>query len=205
MSYSPTTDFLGLLRQTSGGMRTLDMPGLDFIVAGLARAGLIKLSIGLTPPIASQPTTAWFKPASPSWSAEGVLYLWNGVTAEYEVATPALWASFILPLAVGYSFQLVQSSVATIQTGATILAVQRVGPATTTLTLPNLNAQWQSGRKLQVVDFSTSVTHHVIALVTPDGSTIMQRSSWSLLSTPDQLSGIMLTPCPDLNSWIIAP
>jgi hypothetical protein len=46
---------------------------------------------------------------------------------------------------------------------------------------------------------------YTITLTTPDGSTIMQRASWQLLSSTEQLSGLMLQPSPDLNSWVIAP
>jgi hypothetical protein len=42
-------------------------------------------------------------------------------------------------------------------------------------------------------------------LTTPDGATIMQRNSLRLQSTADNLASVMLTPSPDLNSWIIAP
>lgn len=94
MSYAPTTDFLALLRLTAGGVRTERMPGLDYVVQALARAGMITLSVSQTAPIASQVTTAWFRPAVPSWNAEGTLFLWNAVTAQYELATPALWAAF---------------------------------------------------------------------------------------------------------------
>ena len=205
MSYAPTTDFLGLLRLTSNGVRSERVPGLDFAVSALARAGLINLSVSQTAPAVNQQTTAWFQPAVPTWTAEGVLYLWNLLTARYEVATPALWAAFLAPSATKYVFQSVNSGVGVALPGTTLLAVQRVGPATTSITLPNLAAQWLSGSKLQVVDFSTGVTSHVIALTTPDAATIMQKSSWALRSTADSLAGVMLQPSPDLNSWIIAP
>jgi len=95
MSYAPNTDFMALVRNTAGGERVLSMPGLDFTVAALARAGFINLSVGQTAPIADQATTAWFKPAVPSWAAEGVLYLWNVGLATYQPATPSLWKALI--------------------------------------------------------------------------------------------------------------
>lgn len=205
MSYTPAIDFLALLRQTSSGVRFDRMPGLDFTVAALARAGLLNLSIGQTAPAVNQATTAWFKPSSPSWVAEGALYLWNDVTAEYEFATPALWASIFAPIISGYSFQSVANPSQSIVAGTSLLAIQRAGPSATALVLPNLAAQWQIGRKLQIVDFSSGVTAHTITLTTPDGSTIMQKASWQLLSSADQLAGVMLQPSPDLNSWVIAP
>lgn len=93
MSYAPSTDFLALLRLLPGGVRTERMPGLDWLVAALARAGLLTLSVSQTAPTTNQSTTAWFKPALPSWTAEGALYLWNASTAAYEPATPILWAA----------------------------------------------------------------------------------------------------------------
>lgn len=205
MSYMATTDFLALLRQTSGGVRIESLPGLDFVIAALSRAGLFSVSIGQTAPNSNQTSTAWFKPASPSWSAEGQLYLWDAATSQYEPATMALWLAFLGPGLSGYSFQNVAASSALVVAGTSLLAIQRVSPVTTALTLPNLAQQFASGRKLQIVDFSTAIVRHAITLLTPDGATIMQRSSFNMLSTPDSLAGVMLTPSPDLNSWIIAP
>lgn len=95
MSYNPVTDFIALLRSTGGGVRTERMPGLDYVVSALARAGLITVSVGQTAPIANQATTVWFQPAVPSWNAEGVVWLWNATAAAYQVATPALWSLFL--------------------------------------------------------------------------------------------------------------
>lgn len=203
MSYTPNIDFLALLRRIPNGVEFAEMPGLDFTVAALARAGLINLSVGQTAPLVNQPTTAWFKPALPSWTAEGMLFLWNAAIQAYALATPLLWAAMLGPS--GNSFQSVAAGAAAINVGTTLLAVQRTAPSATVLTLPNLAAQAAAGRKLQIVDFSTSVTSHIVMLITPDGATIMQKVSWQLLSTPDQLAGVMLQPSPDLNSWIIAP
>jgi hypothetical protein len=205
MSYTPTTDFLALLRQTSGGVRVESLPGLDFVIAALSRSGLFSVSIGQTAPTSNQISTAWFKPAQPSWSAEGALYLWNAATAQYEPATMALWLAFLAPGLGGYSFQNVAAAAATVIPGTSLLAVQRAAPVATALTLPTLASQFISTRKLQIVDFSTSVTLHAITLTTPDGATIMQRNSLRLQSTADSLASVMLTPSPDLNSWIIAP
>lgn len=205
MSYTPTTDFLALLRLASGGVRTERMPGLDYVVSALARAGLITLSVGQTAPIVNQATTAWFKPALPSWTAEGVLYLYNGVTLAYEIATPALWRIFISPILSNYSFQSAPAPANVILTATSLLAVQRAAPTATSLVLPGLAAKWLAGGRLQIVDFSTAVAAHTVTLTTPDGATIMQKASWQLFSSADQLSGVTLQPSPDLNSWIIAP
>lgn len=96
MSYSPTTDFLALLRQTSGGVRTERMPGLDYLIAAMARAGMFVLSVGQTAPTSNLVSTVWIKPASPSsWAFEASIFLYNVLTAQYEPATPALWFALL--------------------------------------------------------------------------------------------------------------
>lgn len=204
MSYSATTDFLGLLRQSGNSVSMERMPGLDYIVSAMARAGLFTLSVGQTAPTSNQATTVWLKPSLPSWVAEGAVFLWNASTGAYEPATPALWSFLLAPS--GYLFQSAASATNAIGVGTTVLAVQRSNPVATALVLPNLGAQWLTGRKLQIVDFPVSLlTLHIISITTPDGATIMGRPSWGLLSTPDQLAGIMLQPAPELNAWITAP
>lgn len=204
MSYNPVTDFLGLLRQTSGGVRTERMPGLDYIVAAMARAGMFALSVGQTAPTTNQAATAWLRPSVPSWVAEGVIFLWNSNTAEYEPATPILWSN-LLSAQNASTFQSVTAVAGRVATGTSILAIQRDAPAATALTLPNLAAQFVTRRPLKIVDFSTNVVNHAISLATPDGATIMRSAGWEIISTPDQLAGVMLQPSPDLNAWIIAP
>lgn len=203
MSYNPLTDFIGLLRLSSGVANMERMPGLDYIVAALARAGLISLSVGQTPPTANQPTTVWFKPSLPSWVAEGVVFLWNASTGAYELATPALWNALLSPS--GYLFQSAAGASNVIASGVTIAAVQRTAPTATALVLPSLAGQWASGRPLKITDWSATVTNHLITLTPVDGSTIMRQMSWQLLSTADQLAGITLHAVPDLNGWVIAP
>jgi len=94
MVYDPTTDFLGLWRATTGGVEKAEMPGLDWWVVAMARAGLINLVVSGSPPTTNQPTTAWFKPHVPSYSAEGVLYLWDG--SAYVPATPDLFITYLI-------------------------------------------------------------------------------------------------------------
>lgn len=203
MSYDPTTDFLGLLRLTGGGVRSERMPGLDYIVSALARAGMINLSVGQAAPTVNQATTVWFQPAVPSWLAEGVLYIWNAVTARYEIATPALWRTIFAP---GASvFQSLPLANNAINAGVTLAAVQRAAPVNTAVVMPTIAAQYLSQRDIALIDYSTAVVNHTITVTTPDGSTIMQRAQLQLLSTADQLAGVKLRPSPDLNAWIIAP
>lgn len=93
MVFNPATDFLALWRNIAGVVSKVEMPGLDYVVAALARAGLITLSVSATAPTTSQQTTAWLQTAVPSNSAEGALQLWNG--AAYVAATPALFLDLL--------------------------------------------------------------------------------------------------------------
>jgi hypothetical protein len=202
VSYSPVTDFLALLRLEAGAAELARMPGLDYVVAALARAGVVTLYTGQNQPLANQPTTAWLKPAEPSWTSEGTLYLWNAFTSAYEVATPTLWTAILTVSLSGYVFQSADSASNTVGTLTSLLAIERASPGATTLRLPAvLN---RGGKALQIVDWSTGVVHHDITLVPAVGNTIMRRASWQLLSTPDQLAGITLQPSTELNAWVIA-
>lgn len=136
MSYGPTTDFLALLRQTSGGMRMERMPGLDWAVVALARAGMFNLAVQTTAPVVNQAATAWFKPAVPSWATEGTLFLWNPSAAEYEIATPALWSSlFVAAPAVAVVQDVTVAGPTAVLAGADIVRVMNVG-APVTLVMP---------------------------------------------------------------------
>lgn len=208
MAYSSITDFLALVRNTPGGERFTSLPGLDFVVAALARAGLITLVVSETPPVVNQQTTAWFQPSSPSWVAEGTLWLWNANIGGYAPATPALWAALIGGGGGGggggYLFQSVQAANGIIGVGTTILAVQRDAPAATSLVLPSLASQFTTGRTLKIIDWSTNVANHDITLTTPDGASIMKQNTWQMFSNAAQLASLALYPSPDLNGWVIA-
>jgi|SRR5580765_1312398 hypothetical protein len=96
MAYNFATDFVGLWRAVTGGVEKGEIPGLDFVVAALARAGILSpLVVSGTPPIVNQDTTAWFRTATPDYAAEGALYLWDSVTTTYLPATPALFLAFL--------------------------------------------------------------------------------------------------------------
>lgn len=203
MSYNPITDFLGLLRSTPGGVRQASIPGLDYVLSALARAGLITLYAGQVAPTANQATTVWLKPASPSWSAEGVLYLWDAATAAYEIATPALWQALFTAPSSGAAFQTLSvDGAVNVSTG--ILAIEKIAPATTTLTLPSV-ALRANRQPLRIVDWSTNVVNHAISLVQNGSDTIMKAALWKVYSTPDQVGGIELTPVVELGAWIITP
>lgn len=201
MSYDPTVDFLGLSRLVSGAVRAERMPGLDYTVAALARAGLISLSVGQTAPIVNQPTTAWFRPSVPSWVAEGTLFLWDPTLLAYALATPALWTALLAPGA--YLFQSVTTPTAAVASNVTLLGIQRASPATTGITLPPVATR--AGRALQVVDWSSAVVGHAVTLTPFGAETIMRLPAFNLFSTADQLAGVTLQPSTDLNGWVIAP
>jgi hypothetical protein len=201
MSYSPATDFIALLRQTGSEVELARMPGLDYTLSALARAGLFALSIGQTEPIVNQPTTVWLQPAVPTWTAEGVVRLWNAFTGAYEVATPDLWNALLQGVA--YTFQSATAVSNSVDARTSLLAIQRATPSTTALILPTVVSR--NGKELQIVDWSTAVTNHVITLRPSTGQTIMRLATWQLRSTADQLAGITLYPSTDLNGWVIAP
>lgn len=205
MSYNATTDFIGLLRLTGGGVRSERMPGLDYIIEALFRAGLFALSVGQTAPTVNQATTVWLQPALPSWSAEGVVYLWNPAALAYQVATPSLWQVFLNPT--GSVFQDLTAANNVINSGVSLAAVQRVAPGVTAIALPSLSTQYLSQKDLEIVDFSTGIvgTHTITLTPVGAGVTIMQQPTWQLLSTVDSLAGVRLRPSPDLNAWVIGP
>lgn len=166
MSYGPTTDFLALLRQTLHGGRVVQMPGLDYIVAALARAGMFTLSIGQSAPVANQAMTAWFQPAIPSWTREGTLFLWNAVTVEYEPATPILWAALFLaqPILTGVQDVTTVGPVA-ILPSATVVRIQNVGaPVALTMGL-SANAQ----RNVLVTDWANHAGTNNVTLTLSGG------------------------------------
>lgn len=90
MAYNPVSDFVGLWRNNGLSYSKLDVPGLDFVVAALGRSGLITVTVSASAPLANQDITAWYQPATPSYSAEGTMHLWNASTGAYAPATMAL-------------------------------------------------------------------------------------------------------------------
>lgn len=129
MAYNPVTDFLALLRQTSGGMRTERVPGLDYVLAAMARAGFFQLSVGQTAPTSNQASTVWLQPALQSWTTEGTVFLWNPGTLVYEPATPALWAALLAAQSVRVVQDVSAPGPANVQVNASIVRVLS-GPVT---------------------------------------------------------------------------
>lgn len=99
MAYNPSTDFVGLWRAIAGGVEKAEMPGLDFVVLALGRAGLLTTVISDIAPTANQAATAWFNPANPSYAAEGALYLWDVRIGAYAPATPELFLVYLMNFA----------------------------------------------------------------------------------------------------------
>lgn len=93
--YNPATDFNALWRNTGGALQALRIPGLDYVIEALARAGVINVTVSATAPVANQSTTAWLQAAAPSYSAEGVFQLWDKLTSAYAPATPRLFLQFL--------------------------------------------------------------------------------------------------------------
>lgn len=134
MAYSPITDFLALLRTTSGGQRVARVPGLDYVLSAMARAGMFALSVGATAPITNQAGTVWLKPfPQGSQLAESTVFLWNAIGSAYEPATPQLWAAL-------FSQQVVQTIIAgspvPILENAGVVKVNQIVSAPITLTMP---------------------------------------------------------------------
>jgi hypothetical protein len=142
-------------------------------------------------------------PASPSWVAEGAVFLWNAALGSYQPATPVLWGALLAAYAQGYIFQEVSAGAGAVNAATSLLAIERAAPAATALTLPAVALR--NAKPLQIVDWSTAVVAHAITLTPAAGETIMRLGSSELFSTPDQLAGITLYPSIDLSGWVIAP
>src|SRR4051812_39658101 len=94
MVYNAATDFLGLWRASGGNVSKMEMPGLDFVISALSRAGVITVSVSATAPVVNQSITAWLRAAVPRYSAEGAFFLGEKVTTNYLAETPALFLHF---------------------------------------------------------------------------------------------------------------
>ncbi len=142
MSYDPLTDFMALLRSTNGGLRFERMPGLDYTVYALARAGMITLAVSAVAPTVNQAATAWFRPATPSWAAEGTLFLWNADAANYEPATPALWSAlFTAFLLAPVTQDITEPGPANVSAAANVVRVNQTVDALITLIVPLSSAK----------------------------------------------------------------
>jgi hypothetical protein len=191
MAYDSTTDYLALLRLLPGGVRTERMPGLDYIVNALARAGMFQIAIGQTAPVINQSKTAWFKPAMPSWAFEGTLFLWNAVTVEYEPATPALWAAIFSSASSQTVVQDVTSAgPVLVEVNAGIVRVQNVGAAVTLLMPPSAT---MLGPVL-ISDWANHAGSHNIQINLSGGDVLpLAATSWTIAA---DAGSVFLRPVP---------
>lgn len=98
---------------------------------------------------------------------------------------------------------LVTTGSATVGAGDAAIAINRVAPSATGLTLPKVSDRL--GLPLHIIDWSTSVTDHTITL-TPNGTEkIMRAATWPLYSNAGSLVSVTLYPSVVLNGWYIAP
>jgi hypothetical protein len=95
MAYTPGTDFVAMWRNQVNGALKAEMPALDFMIATLARAGMINVSFAATHPTTNQPRTVWFRPANPTHIGEGVVLLWDAAAQAYVNATPRLFNAYL--------------------------------------------------------------------------------------------------------------
>lgn len=170
MAYTPQTDFLAVLRQTSGGVRTGRVPGLDYVVDALARAGMFNLVVSQTAPVTNQPLTAWLKPALPSYNAEGTFYLWDASAGAYDPATPALWSALLEASSSGSTVvqDVAIAGPTVVQTNANVVRVLNVGAAVA-LTMP-LSAN-MSGPVL-ITDWANHAGTNKITITLSGGDTL---------------------------------
>lgn len=97
----------------------------------------------------------------------------------------------------------VTTSTATIAAGDGSVAVVRVAPTATGLTLPTVSAR--NGTPLSIFDWSSGIAaDHTITLTPAGTEKIMNLSSYSIVSTTAQLAGLTLHPSTTLNGWFIA-
>jgi len=93
---------------------------------------------------------------------------------------------------------------AIIAPGTKVLAIVKVNPTTTGLTLPTVAAQALA--PLYIFDRSsgfTSTSRHLITLTPTAGQTIMGETSWSIQSNIAFRAASMLIPSVNLNGWLL--
>lgn len=90
---------------------------------------------------------------------------------------------------------------ATITAGTPAVAIVRTAPVTTSLTLPAVSAQ---ADKLQIFDWSSSVTGHTITINRAGSDMIMRATSFQLFSNAASLASITLYPSTTLGGWYTA-
>ena len=185
MSYNPATDFPGMLRLIGSSLRSERVPGLNFVIDALARANIFNISIGQTAPTVNQATTMWFQPAIPSWIAEGTVWLWNSVAGVYQVATPALWAAFLLSNAQAAPARTITASGAFVMSTGdqSILLNRTLAVAASSTTLPAGSAV---GQIYNIEDYAGNFNAHPVTINYPAGQTGPEGSVEEILSVNKQ-------------------
>ena len=95
MVYQPGTDFVAMWRNQTNGAARAEMPALDLVIRTLHRAGMINVFFNNAQPTTNQATTIWFRPAIPTYSGEGTVYLWDRNAFAYKFATPKLFRDYL--------------------------------------------------------------------------------------------------------------
>lgn len=90
---------------------------------------------------------------------------------------------------------------AAIAPGTTEVAIQRIAPSATALSLPPL----ADGAPIHIFDLSTAVVDHTITLTANGTEKIMNDSTLEVRSNAAQLGSVTLHPSVALNRWYIAP
>lgn len=82
------------------------------------------------------------------------------------------------------------------------IAIVRVAPTATTLTLPTVASR--NGEDLLIFDWSSGIVADHVITITPNGAEkIMRAASWQIVSTATQLASIRLRPSTALSGWSI--
>lgn len=132
----------------------------------------------------------------------------NGIAYEFSLSINALRASLdpiYAPIEFFSGPVVVTGANAAVAARTRAVAVNRIAPSATGLTLPKVAEQ--NGMPLSIIDWSTSVTDHTITL-TPDAANtggIMRAATWPIYSNAASLGSLTLYPSTVLNGWYIAP
>lgn len=164
-------------------------------------------------------TTPLGNPYTPGDGADAGFYAVGGyyrITATHASFGTKTWRDVSVGLAAGTDLGGGENTVeeftgasGTISATTLNAIINRSAPVTTALTLPD--ASTRNGRELRIVDYSQSVTDHVITLTPADvDQKIMRQATWQLASNAAQLASITLKPVVDPDDadnyvWVIAP
>jgi len=89
-------DFILTIRRSLTNPTLGSAPFVDSILDTLLTAGILNVSISETAPTSNQANTIWLQPLASSWTGNGMVYMWNAASSAYVVATPALFAAYVV-------------------------------------------------------------------------------------------------------------